>query len=199
MTRVGIFGGTFDPIHLGHLAAAAGAAHLAALDRVVFMPNRQSPLKLERPLTPPEQRAAMVRLAIAGNPRFGLSELELEREGPSYTIDTVRKLLDRHADWQLSWIVGMDSLEEIPGWRDYETLLTLVDFLVVTRPGYHYEQAVADLPAGLRMERVRVLEIPGVDVSATRLRELAAAGYPLRYLVPDPVAEYIAAQKLYGV
>ena len=199
MPYVGILGGTFDPIHFGHLAAAEGAMHALGLDRVLFLPNRQPPHKAGRPVSPAEHRAAMVQLAIAGNDRFAFSDLELKREGPSYTIHTVRAFQERYPDWRLAFLVGMDSLVDITTWYDYKTLLTLIDLVVFTRPGYSAEQRDAAL-AGLGPEltaRIRLLELPGVAVSGTELRRRAAAGYPLRYLVPDPVVQYISEHELY--
>ena len=199
VARVAILGGTFDPIHLGHLAAAQGVLHLTGVERVIFMPNRQPPHKAGQAVTPALHRIAMVRLAIAGNPAFALSDLELRREGPSYTIETVRALQAQRPDWQASYIIGMDSLLQIRTWREWETLLQMADWLVVNRPGYDSalgRQLLADLGPRLSA-RVRLLEIPGVAVSATHLRQLAAGGYPLRYLVPDAVAEYIETHRLY--
>ncbi|MEW8978944.1 MAG: nicotinate-nucleotide adenylyltransferase [Symbiobacterium sp.] len=199
MARVAILGGTFDPIHLGHLAAAQGVVHLAGVERVIFLPNREPPHKAGQPVTPAIHRAAMVRLAIAGNPSFEFSDLELRREGPSYTVETVRALQAQHPDWEAAFIIGMDSLLEITTWREYQTLLQMTDWLVVTRPGYDLDrgrQMLADLGPRLAA-RIRVLEIPGVAVSSTRLRQLAATGYPLRYLVPDAVVAYIEEHGLY--
>lgn len=193
MPRIGIMGGTFDPVHFGHLAAAQSALHLAGLDRVVFLPNRQPPHKAGRQVTPAEHRAAMVRLAIADNQRFEFSTLELERQGPSYTIETVRALQALHPDSQLAFLVGMDSLIDIQTWFDYQTLLGLIDLLVVTRPRYSSERreaVLAELGPDLT-RRIRILETPGLDISGTDLRRRAAEGYPLRYLVPDAVAAYI--------
>jgi nicotinate-nucleotide adenylyltransferase len=199
MPYVGILGGTFDPIHYGHLAAAEGAAHALGLDRVVFMPNRQPPHKAGRPVSPAEHRSAMVRLAIAGNSHFAFCSLELEREGPSYTIDTVRALQAAQPDWRLCFLAGMDSLVEITTWRDYQTLLRSIDMAFFSRPGYPAERRDAALAAlGPELTaRVRTLELPGVAVSGTELRRLAGAGYPLRYLVPDAVADYVAQHALY--
>lgn len=197
--HVGILGGTFDPIHLGHLAAAEGALHLAGLDRVLFMPNRQPPHKTGRPVTAAEHRAAMVRAAIADNPRFGFADLEFTRSGPSYTIDTLRAFQAQQPDWQIAFIIGMDNLVEIHTWYDYRTLLGLADFVVVSRPGYSADQRDAALAAlGPELtRRIRLCAIPGVDVAATELRDLASQGYPLRYLVPDAVAHYIQEHQLY--
>jgi nicotinate-nucleotide adenylyltransferase len=199
MRHVGLLGGTFDPIHYGHLAAAAGAMHLLSLDRVLFMPNRKPPHKGGGLVTASRHRAAMVQLAIAGNPGFQFESLELEREGPSYTIDTIYSLQQRYRDWRFAFIAGMDSLLQIHTWRQYETLLTLIDVVVVNRPGYAEGQQEAAL-AGLSPElrgRVQMLTIPGVDIASTDLREAAASGYPLHYLVPDAVGEYIQAHGLY--
>lgn len=199
MPRIGLLGGTFDPIHLGHLAAAQGALHLASLERVLFMPVGQPPHKEGRPITPAEHRAEMVRLAIADHPRFDLSTLELEREGPSYTLLTVQALLADHPDWEISFIAGMDSLEEIQTWHEYRKLLGLVQFLVVTRPGFGGERSdrvLRELGPDLA-RRVRILETPGLEISATDLRRRAMEGYPLRYLISDPVIAYIEAHGLY--
>jgi nicotinate-nucleotide adenylyltransferase len=199
MPYVGILGGTFDPIHFGHLAAAEGAMHELGLNQVVFLPNRQPPHKAGRPVTPAEHRAVMVQLAIAGNPRFAFSDLELKRAGPSYTIHTVRAFQADHPDWKLAFLVGMDSLVDLTTWFDYKTLLTLIDLVVFTRPGYSARQrdtALAQLGPELSA-RIRLVEVPGVAVSGTELRRRAAGGYPLRYLVPDAVAAYINLHKLY--
>ena len=199
MARVAVLGGTFDPIHLGHLAAAQGVLHLTGVERVIFLPNRQPPHKAGLPVTAAEHRAAMVRLAIAGNPGFAFSDLELRRPGPSYTIETFRALAAERPDWEPALVIGLDSLLEIRTWREWESLLRSVDVFAVTRPGYDLAAAhrlLAELGPCLSA-RVRLLEIPGVAVASADLRRLAARGYPLRYLVPDPVAEYIAAHGLY--
>lgn len=199
MEYVGILGGTFDPIHLGHLALAEGAMHLAGLSRVFFVPNSQPPHKAGQSVTPAHHRAAMVRLAIADNPRFGFLSIELDRQGPSYTIDTVRALQAQHPEWRFAFIVGMDSLLEITTWRQYDELLRLIDLLVATRPGYPRAEGEAMLARlGPLAARIRLLEIPGVAVSSSDLRQMALRGYPLRYLVPEPVLRYIAEHRLYG-
>lgn len=198
MESIGIFGGTFDPIHLGHLALAEGAMYLAGLDRVIFLPNYQPPHKAGCRITPPAHRAAMVQLAIDGNPRFAFSDLELKREGPSYSVDTIRTLRALHPDWRIAFIIGMDSLLGITTWRDYESLLTLTDLLVVNRPGYTTTAGEAMLARlGPLASRIRLLTIPGVAVASSDLRQMVSQGYPLRYLVPDVVAEYIADHHLY--
>lgn len=200
MPYVGFMGGTFDPVHYGHLAVAEGARQLAGLDHVLFLPNRQPPHKAGPVVSAAEHRAAMVRLAIEGNPYFGLSDLELNREGPSYTIDTVRTLQAAHPGWELAFLAGMDSLMEIHTWHEYEALLRSIDLLVVARPGCSRERQEAVM-ASLGPEltrRIQILETPGVAVSSSELRRLGAGGYSLRYLVPDPVAWYIQKHRLYG-
>lgn len=199
MPYVGIMGGTFDPIHFGHLAAAEGARHLVGLDRVLFMPNRQPPHKAGHGVSPAQSRAEMVLLAIAGNPYFEFSDLELRREGPSYTLHTLQAVQAAHPDWQVAFLAGMDSLMEIQTWYEYRTVLKLADFIFFSRPGYATEQGHAML-ATLGAEltgRVRIIEVPGVAVSASALRAQASGGYPLRYLIPDAVAAYIARNGLY--
>jgi nicotinate-nucleotide adenylyltransferase len=200
MSYVGILGGTFDPVHYGHLAMAEGAKHLLGLDQVLFLPNGQPPHKAGRPVMAVEHRANMVKLAIADNPHFGFSSLELDRTEPSYTIDTVRELKALHPDWQFAFIVGMDNLLEIETWKAYEELLSLIKLVVVSRPGYasaQRDRALSALGPALT-ERIQLLDLPGVDVAAMDLRERAAAGYPLRYLIPDVVADYIKTHHLYS-
>lgn len=200
MVYVGIMGGTFDPIHLGHLAAAEGARYLLGLDRVLFMPNQQPPHKLGLKVTPVEHRAAMVRLAIAGNPAFAFSDVELKRKGPSYTTDTLRILRSQHPDWRIAFLIGTDSLLEIRTWHEYRTLLALAEVVAIHRPGYDLGQVEAEarrLQAEVPAAQVRVLTVPGVDVASTELRQRAAAGYPLRYLVPESVEAYIKQHGLY--
>lgn len=182
MARLGVLGGSFDPIHHGHLAIALAALEQVPLDRVLFVPARRSPLKATAPAASAEDRAAMVELAIAGEPRFGLSRIELEREGPSYTVETLEALAGEE---RLFLILGADASAELSRWRDQERLRALAT-LVVARRG----TAPAD-PAAI------VLDTPLVDVSASDLRERAARGRSLRYLVPDAVCRYIEERALY--
>lgn len=199
MRRIGVLGGTFDPIHLGHLAVAQGALHLAGLERVLFIPAGQPPHKEGRRITAAEHRAEMVRLAIAENPLFELSTIEMDRQGPSYTILTVQALKAQNPDWEIHFIAGMDSLEEIQTWHEYRTLLSLVRFLVAIRPGFggrRSDRVLRELGPDLA-GRVRILEIPGLEISGTDLRQRAAEGYPLRYLIPRPVIAYIETHGLY--
>lgn len=197
--RVGIMGGTFDPIHCGHLAAAAGARHDLGLDRVLFMPNRQPPHKQGQPVTPAADRLAMVRLAVGANPHFAVSTLELEQEGPSYTVRTVNALREAHPDWQLYFLAGADSLFAIQSWYQYEELLRLCRFVAVTRPGYpfaQWERLATELGPALAAQ-VTFLHLPGVDLSASALRARVGEGAPITYLVPPEVEAYIERHRLY--
>jgi len=193
----GLMGGTFDPIHYGHLAAAEEARVRFGLDRVVFVPNRQPPHKKEYCVTPAERRYEMVLLAIAAHPQFEVSRIELDRPGPSYAIDTVcafRRELGPHA--RLCFITGADAIREILTWHRPEDLARSCEFIAVARPGHRLEdlgQEVGDLLQG----QVHVLDAPGVAVSSTEIRQRAAAGESLRYLVPPPVLRYVEAHRLY--
>lgn len=198
MAYVGVMGGTFDPIHFGHLAAAEGARQMVGLDRVLFMPNQIPPHK-ESPGIRAQDRAAMVQLAIADNDALGFCDLELRRSGPSYTIDTVQVIMAEHPDWRLAFLVGMDNLLQIKTWRSYELLLNMVDLLVITRPGY----STADGSAMLKelgttlAARIRLIETPGLAISSKDLRQISCSGRSLRYLVPDRVVQYIREHRLY--
>jgi nicotinate-nucleotide adenylyltransferase len=199
MGIVGIFGGTFDPPHLGHLAAAQESHEAARLDRVLFMPTGRNPLKHDEPRSTVEHRLAMTALAIAGNPSFELSRADVDREGPSYTVDLLERLRDQLGrDQELAFIVGMDVLHELHRWRDPQRLLELTRLLVVQRPGgedARPEELDRRVPGASR--RVQIIRTPGVAISSTELRKRVAAGRSIRYLVPDAVAAYIAEHGLY--
>jgi nicotinate-nucleotide adenylyltransferase len=187
-----IFGGTFDPIHLGHLVVADHVAEAAGLARVVFVPAGRPPHKAGRPITPARDRLAMVELAIAGNPRFSVSRLELESAGgPSFTIDTVRRW-KAAGEGEVALILGADSLVELDTWREPEALLAECRVLVVGRPGVDLERAPAHL-----VGKVTFIAAPRLDISSSEIRERVAAGRSIRYLVPEPVREYILGRDLY--
>lgn len=197
--RIGVFGGTFDPIHYGHLAAAMGALHLARLDRVIFVPAGQNPLKAGQPITPAHHRLAMVQLAVADNPAFAVSRVDIDRPGPHYTVETLSLLSREYPGATLLFIVGLDALLEIEKWRDYPTLLRRWPLLAVTRPGTDLAgwEALRRRLGPELASRVEILAIPGVDIAGRDLRDRARQGYPLRYLVPDAVAAYIREHRLY--
>jgi nicotinate-nucleotide adenylyltransferase len=196
--RVGVMGGTFDPIHHGHLVAAQEAASALHLDRVIFIPVWQPPHKVDKPAASPEDRLCMVRLATEANQRFEVSTIEIDHPGPSYTVDTLRRLQERDPEADLHFIVGMDSLVELPRWRDPADILRLASIVALYRPGWNTVD-LADFARALPESegRVSLVAMPELDISATDLRERARDGRPIRYLVPDAVAGYIEARRLY--
>ncbi|MHC5034506.1 MAG: nicotinate-nucleotide adenylyltransferase [Planctomycetota bacterium] len=204
MTRVGIFGGSFDPIHVAHLILAECARVERALDKVLFVPALSPPRKPAKPLAPAEERLRMVELAIADNPAFEASPLELHREGPSYTLVTVRKVReDMGRDAELFLILGADSVHDIPTWWHADELVREVEIIAVGRPGYALAEEVeglADRFGQQWAEKTRALQVaaPLMDISATEVRERLRTGLSVRYLVPDPVREHIQDNGLYA-
>jgi nicotinate-nucleotide adenylyltransferase len=198
--HIGIFGGTFDPVHLGHLILAEQCREQAQLDRVLFIPAARPPHKLDQPLTPFAQRVEMLALAIAGNPAFQVDELEKDRPGPSYTVDTLEELHRRHPADQLTLLVGSDTLADLAHWRAPERIGRLADVLVTARPGWSLAnleetRATLSLPADLRL--TQLVHVPHIDISSRDLRRRAAEGRSLRYLVPRAVECYVQAHRLY--
>jgi nicotinate-nucleotide adenylyltransferase len=189
--RVGIMGGTFDPIHHGHLVAASEVAGLFGLDEVVFVPTGQPWQKTERTVSPPEDRYLMTVIATASNPRFSVSRVDIDRGGPTYTIDTLTDLRQLRPDAELFFITGADALAQIVGWRDNQRLFDLAHFIGVTRPGFHL--ADAHLPEGV----VSLVEVPALAISSTDCRDRVGRGMPVWYLVPDGVVQYIEKRGLY--
>ncbi len=185
--KIGIFGGTFDPIHLGHLGAAESARESLGLDRVWFMPAGVPPHRPQSS-TAGRDRFAMVALATAGNPHFVASDVELERQGPSYTIDTLRELHRRMPEAQFVLIVGSDTFAEMDTWREHEAVQALAAVAVVVRPG------APPLAADARAVPVHGVGLP---ISATDIRKRASEGRSVRYLVTDAVADFIAKRGLY--
>jgi nicotinate-nucleotide adenylyltransferase len=188
--RIGLFGGTFDPPHLGHLVLAEWARVALRLDRVTFMPAGAPPHKRGRPLSSAAHRLAMTRLAVRGNPAFAVSALEVGRVGPSFTVDTLRALGRRTPGARLFLLMGADSLADFPTWHEPGSIARLATLVVAGRPG-------PDAPPAHVPGRVVVLDNPLVDLSSSALRARARAGRSLRYLVPDAVAAYVARHRLY--
>lgn len=190
--RIGIMGGTFDPIHHGHLVAASEVADRFGLDEVVFVPTGQPWQKADEPVSSAEDRYLMTVIATASNPRFQVSRVDIDRGGPTYTVDTLR---DLHAEYgpkaQLFFITGADALERILSWKDLDEVLELAHFIGVTRPGF--ELSDQHLPA----DSVSLVQVPAMAISSTDCRARVGRGEPVWYLVPDGVVQYIAKRRLY--
>lgn len=185
---IGLLGGSFDPIHHGHLLVAQAVLEALDLEELRFVPARSQPFKGGRHSAPAETRARMVAVAIAGEPRFRLERAELDRPGPSYTVDTLRALRVAEPDREFALLVGADAARDLPAWREADALPALATIVVFARPGAE----MPELPWP-----VRRLTVPGVDISATEIRRRVAAGHPIRYWVPEAVAECIASDRLY--
>jgi nicotinate-nucleotide adenylyltransferase len=193
--RLGVFGGTFDPIHLGHLRAAENALESLELDRVAFIPAGTPPHRGD-PSSSALDRFAMTALATAGHPCFAVSDVELRRDGPSYTVDTVAGLRRESPEADVFVIVGSDTFPEMATWKEHERLMALCTVAVVARPGE--ARAAAEGPAvGGPAPRVARVEGPGLDISASAIRGRVRQRKSIRYLVPDAVADYIAKRALY--
>ena len=185
--KVGVFGGSFDPVHLGHLVVAEAAAERLRLDQVRFVPAGRHPFKTGH-YASPAHRVAMVDLAIRGNPRFLLDPREAERAGPSYTVDTLQQLRAEGPGDSLFLLIGSDAARELPAWHNVEDLAATAVVVVLTRPGF---AAPAHPVIG------RIVEVPGIDISATAIRDAVRCGASIRYLVPGAVEDYIRTHGLY--
>ncbi len=197
---VGLMGGTFDPIHMGHLVTAEEARQQFELDYVIFVPTGTPPHKERGKITLPEHRYLMTSLAVMSNPAFYVSSVEMDSEGPTYTIDTVRHFsCDEHGPPELFFITGADAILDIFTWKDYEELLRLCTFIAVSRPGYSLEKFRETLDKhcpGMK-NKVHLLEIPALAVSSTFIRERVTLGKTIKYLTPEPVEQYIRKHGLY--
>ena len=190
--RIGIMGGTFDPIHHGHLVAASEVAHDFTLDEVIFVPTGEPYQKDHRRVSPPEDRYLMTVIATASNPRFSVSRLDIDRPGPTYTIDTLRDLRGAAApEDEFFFITGADALSRMMSWQDVDELFSLAHFVGCTRPGHRLTDP------GLPEDKVSLVEIPALAISSTGCRQRVAEGQPIWYLVPDGIVQYIAKRRLY--
>ena len=188
-------GGTFDPIHHGHLVAASEAQSCFDLDEVVFVPTGQPWQKQSREVSAAEHRYLMTVIATASNPRFWVSRVDVDRSGPTYTIDTLRDLTEQLPDADLFFITGADALSSIFTWRGAEELFDLAHFVGCTRPGFTLDAStLGDIPT----DKVTTLEIPALAISSTACRERRARGEPVWYLVPDGVVQYVTKHALYS-
>ena len=189
--RVGVMGGTFDPIHNGHLVAASEVAAQFDLDEVVFVPTGAPSFKQHQDVSPAEHRYLMTVIATASNPRFTTSRVDIDRAGLTYTVDTLRDLRSQRPDVDLFFITGADAIEQIATWKNADELWEMAHFVAVTRPGHVL--SVDALPPTV----VSVLEIPALAISSSDCRARAKAGNPVWYLVPDGVVQYITKYGLY--
>jgi len=187
-------GGTFDPIHHGHLVAASEVQGWFGLDEVIFVPTGQPWQKAERAVSPAEHRYLMTVIATAANPRFRVSRVDIDRAGPTYTVDTLRDLQAELPDTDLYFITGADALTDIFSWRDADDAFALAHFVGCTRPGAEMDAETLDK---IPHERVTMLEVPALAISSTECRQREADGQPIWYLVPDGVVQYIHKHHLY--
>ena len=187
-------GGTFDPIHHGHLVAASEVQAWLDLDEVVFVPTGQPWQKQQRVVSSAEDRYLMTVIATASNPRFWVSRVDIDRDGPTYTIDTLRDLRKELPDADLFFITGADALSDIFTWRDADELFDLAHFVGCTRPGFTMDHSTL---SGLPEDKVTIIEIPALAISSTDCRKRRMRGEPVWYLVPDGVVQYIAKHHLY--
>ncbi|MFJ4650700.1 nicotinate-nucleotide adenylyltransferase [Nocardia sp. NPDC088792] len=196
--KLGVMGGTFDPIHHGHLVAASEVANRFDLDEVIFVPTGEPWQKSDRHISPAEDRYLMTVIATASNPRFSVSRADVDRGKETYTVDTLRDLAELHPDADLYFITGADALASILTWHDWSELFELAKFVGVSRPGYelnidHLADHLRDYPA----DTVTMIEIPALAISSSDCRRRAGEGRPVWYLVPDGVVQYISKRHLY--
>jgi nicotinate-nucleotide adenylyltransferase len=199
--RVGVFGGAFDPVHYGHLILAEQSREQAALDQVWFVPAARHPFKSDPAGTPFERRAAMLRLAIAGNPNFQVNEIENDRPGLSYTAETLEELQRLHPDAELHFLLGSDSLPDLPKWRSPERIVAAAALVVMERPGHPPMSADAlraalCLPADVPL-RMTAVDAPLIDLASRDIRRRIAVGRSVRYMLPRAVEAYIDEKRLY--
>ncbi len=198
VSSVGLLGGTFDPPHVGHLWLACLAADAMGLERVWFMPAAQPPHKQGRPMSRAADRLEMTRRAIEGDSLFGLTTIEMERPGPSYTVDSVRQLGREQPNQTVFLVMAADSLEQIDTWREPDQLLRLCEWVIGPRPGVALpDRSRLEARFGAAADRIHLLDGPSLDVSASEIRERVAMGTIIRYLVPRSVEELIEARGLY--
>ncbi len=196
--RLGVFGGTFDPVHYGHLVAAEEVRYRLRLDKVLFVPAGMPPHKLDHDITPTRHRLAMLELAIASNPGFALSRVDIDRHGPCYTVDTLALLHEEYGPGtELFFLMGMDSLADILTWKDPERLIRLAWIVVVGRPGFQADVDELDKVLPGAAERICIVDTPLMEVSSSDIRQRVREGAPIRYQVPEAVEAYIRAHRLY--
>lgn len=198
--RIGIYGGTFDPIHYGHLVLAEQCREQCQLDEVWFVPAAHPPHKLEVTISDSKMRCEMIEFAIAGHPHFKLSRLELERSGPSFTVTTLEHLHTEEASRELFLLIGADSLRDLPQWREPDRILDLATVVAVNRGDQLLpDRSRLEHQLGQRAtSKLKFVQMPGIDISASDIRQRVASGRSIRYLVPRAVEAYIGQHQLYG-
>jgi len=198
LQRIGVIGGTFDPIHYGHLAAAEEARVRVNLEKVLFVVALLPPHKLDEDVTPVEHRLAMVRLGIASNPHFEISRVDVDRPGPSYTVDTISILQEQWGpDSELFFVMGLDSLVEVPTWHQPERLIRLCHLVAVSRPRFEVDMRQLEASVPGISSRVEIIDMPEVDISSSDLQRRVNEGLPIKYQVPEEVERYIIEHRLY--
>ena len=198
MGKIGVIGGTFDPIHYGHLAAAEEARVRMSLERVLFVVAGVPPHKLGEEVTPVEHRLAMVSLAIASNSHFAISKVDVERPGPCYTVDTISILQEQWGqETEIYFIMGLDSLVELPTWHEPQRLPQLCRLVAVRRPGIEIDMARLEASLPGTSSRVEIIDMPGMDISSSELQQRVREGLPIKYQVPEQVERYINDHELY--
>ncbi len=200
--RIGVFGGTFDPVHVGHLIIAEQCREHAQLDQVWFVPAARPPHKSGQELSPFDRRSDMLQLAIAGQPAFRVEEIEKDRPGPSYTADTLAELRRMHPGIELYLILGSDCLPDLPGWHDPPRIVSQANLLVTERPGFPMWSA-EKLRAAIHLPdeaplNLQIVPMPLIEIASRDLRRRVAEGRSIRYMAPNAVAAYIADKKMYG-
>ncbi len=195
--RIGVFGGTFDPIHMGHLIVAEDARAALELDKVLFIPAGQPWFKSYRQITEARHRLAMVRLAVKDNPHFDVTDIEVRRSGPSYTVDTLAELREEHSNAELIVILGLDALREIDRWHQPSRVFQMASVAGMARPGATLDPSVLHAAIPGASSRMRLLDSALIDISGTDIRRRASAGQSIRYRVPVAVERYICDNGLY--
>jgi nicotinate-nucleotide adenylyltransferase len=198
LQRIGVIGGTFDPLHYGHLAAAEEVRVRANLSKVLFVVAGIPPHKLNEEVTAVEHRLAMVKLGIASNPHFQISRVDVDRPGPSYSVDTISILLEQYGEsTEIFFIMGLDSLVEVPTWHQPQRLIELCHLVAVTRPGFDVDiRRLEESVPGIS-SRVEIIDMPALDISSSELQRRVSEGLPIKYQVPEEVERYIEEQHLY--
>jgi nicotinate-nucleotide adenylyltransferase len=197
MMKIGIMGGTFDPIHIGHLIAAEHARENMGLDEVWFMPSHQPPHKSDVPKATAEQRLRMVELAIGNHPAFRTTDIEFRREGKSYTVDTVHHLIDLFPQHSFYFIIGADMVHFLPKWYQIDEIVKHVRFIGLSRPGFSSDTSDYDKEAQDILDKVHFVPMPLIEISSTLVRESMKRSKSIRYLVPDSVRQFIEENRLY--